>query len=160
VIALIALVLGAAGSSTAESLVDGSHLKDGSVSLDKLTPAARAAAQGRRGPRGRRGPQGPQGPSGLQGAAGPPGRGMSTVTIRTFDDTIAPQNKAAAHVNCAQGEFATGGGVLDVSTADFGDGVLQSYPIGNGAFPTGWFVEMINAGTTGEGFRVYAICVK
>ena len=86
VLASIALFVALAGTATAgTALITGAQIKNGSIGLADLNPAAKVAlrgqngpagpagANGAAGPQGPGGPQGPQGPQGAQGPQGSPG---------------------------------------------------------------------------------------
>jgi hypothetical protein len=55
-------------------ITSSSQIKDGSVKLHDLSPAARKALRGSNGAKGDNGPAGPQGPKGDTGVAGAPGK--------------------------------------------------------------------------------------
>jgi Collagen triple helix repeat (20 copies) len=80
VVALAALFVSLAGNATAVtvSLVTSKQIKDKTIQVRDLAPAARTALRGTRGPRGLEGSQGPAGPRGLTGLTGPTGpRGLT-----------------------------------------------------------------------------------
>ena len=80
-------MLGGGGIATASTgLLDGHHIKQGSIPTNRLTPQAQRAinralhyTQGPRGVTGPAGPKGSTGPAGPQGPAGPAGSAGSTV---------------------------------------------------------------------------------
>jgi hypothetical protein len=78
VLAIVALIAATSGTSIAGTqvvtrLVTGGQIKDGSIQLKDLSPAARRALKGNRGLRGLPGPAGAQGLQGLPGATGAAG---------------------------------------------------------------------------------------
>jgi hypothetical protein len=186
VIAVGAVVFAAAGTATAGSLingsqlrpssVDGSALRNGTITPSKLSHAAlktRRGPRGPRGPRGLTGPAGPAGPAGARGAtgasgpagpAGPAGpSGATSVVVRTVGDSVpgGSFNQTFTTVNCLAGEHATGGGVSLGGSPDFGDAIWTSAPAPDGSTnPTGWTAQVVNQGASTMPFTVYAVCVK
>jgi hypothetical protein len=75
VVALAALFVSLAGNATAVtvSLVTSKQIKDNTIQVRDLAPAAGTALRGRRGPAG---PPGPTGPRGSTGVTGPPTFGL------------------------------------------------------------------------------------
>ena len=73
--ALLAAILGAAGTATAAKFVvsKGSQIKPGVLQANHLSRSARALLRGASGPQGLRGPVGPTGATGLRGEPGPKG---------------------------------------------------------------------------------------
>jgi hypothetical protein len=71
VVALIALFVSLAGNATAVTvLVSSRQIKDNSIQISDIAPAARESLRGNQGPQG---PRGMPGPRGLQGPQGPAG---------------------------------------------------------------------------------------
>lgn len=68
---LSGIVIAGTGTATAARFIDGSTLKNGTVSAKKLTKSVRAQLKkaGQQGPIGPQGPQGAQGPQGIPGPA-------------------------------------------------------------------------------------------
>ena len=76
IIACAALLVSLSGNAAAfNGLITSKNIKDGTIQLVDLSPAARNALQGQRGPRGLSGPRGQQGP------AGPGSNTTSTSTL-------------------------------------------------------------------------------
>lgn len=72
---IVALIVAVVSTSTAGAsrLITGAQIKNGTITLKDLSPAARAALSGQRGPAGPAGPMGAPGTSGTVGAQGPAG---------------------------------------------------------------------------------------
>lgn len=71
VLSVLALVVATTGTGVAATgLITGQQIKDGTINLRDLSPAARRALAGRIGPQGPAGPQGAQGPQGPAGKDG------------------------------------------------------------------------------------------
>lgn len=108
---------------------------------------------GRRGTRGPAGPAGSTGPTGPQGEPGSiPSLALTYVT-RTVDN---PKNqRTTAHVDCPNGQHATGGGVASFSPWAEED-IGASRPEGG---DVGWEVDIDNFGNKQDwSFRIHAIC--
>ena len=88
-VSIAALVLAGTGSATAAALIDGSKLRNNSVSglkikdrsltMRDLSPKTRAALRAGAASNGVAGPQGPKGDPGPQGPKGDPGDGACTL---------------------------------------------------------------------------------
>jgi hypothetical protein len=72
-VAVTALVCSTGATAITSALITSSQIKDGTIQLRDLSPAARVALRGQRGPEGPEGPAGERGPQGLPGATGPMG---------------------------------------------------------------------------------------
>lgn len=109
-----ALLLALSGSATAATvaLITGKQIKNGSIELVDLSPAAKRALKGQRGPEGPPGAQGPAGPAGLAGAPGAPGGfDPAKVSYVTGPSTTIPSGAVASvHATCPQGTKVIGGG--------------------------------------------------
>jgi hypothetical protein len=104
----------------------------------------------------RAGPRGPQGAAGLQGV---PGRDGTNGAKGTFGNVEA-RNEAyttgpVVTASCLSGEVAVGGGVETNQQA----WVRVSKPTpGEGAAPSGWQGQIVNASNVGVAGRVYVVC--
>ena len=84
IVALVALFVSLAGNATAFTyLVTSKQIKDGTIQLRDIAPAARVALHGSQGPPGPVGLMGPRGFTGLQGPAGPAGKSFDPYKIET-----------------------------------------------------------------------------
>lgn len=72
-IALVVALTGVGGAAYAAGLINGNSIKNGTVGLNKLKPAAVKSLKGKSGPAGPQGPQGIAGTSGGVGGSGAPG---------------------------------------------------------------------------------------
>ena len=131
-------------------------------------PQGPQGIQGEQGPKGDTGDTGPQGPPGPQGEQGPPGpnqlvvRSAKTGPMGDLQE-IFPGNNVM-HLECEEGEFATGGGFeLETSPENLGSvSTLSSFPTPTADFlpPTGWTVIVQNDSTeTFEG-AAYIVCIS
>lgn len=122
VVAALALLVALTGLGVADAagLINGNKIKNGTIGLVKLKPAAVKSLKGAKGPVGDRGPQGPAGPSGpaataggsgtpgapgapgAAGAAGPAGAGVTPLTFGPFAYTQLDH-----HQVCAGPQWAT-----------------------------------------------------
>jgi hypothetical protein len=150
-VSIAALVLAGTGSATAAALIDGSKLRNNSVSGQKikdrsltmrdLSPGTRAAlranASGQPGPQGPKGDPGPKGDKGEKGEPGPQGApGISGHEVVTRINVLLGSAASATWINsCPPGKVVLGGGVRS-----FSDGVMTvvSYPNG----PTSWMTRV------------------
>jgi len=83
VVALIALFVSFAGNAAAVTyFVTSKQIKDGSIQLRDMSPAARAALRGSQGPQGPQGPRGYTGSQGPRGYAGTPGESYDPFPIK------------------------------------------------------------------------------
>lgn len=139
--------------------IDGKHIKNGSISIDKLSKSARASLRGQTGRRGLQGvrgvpgPQGVKGDPGIQGTPGSAGRDgsfdPSKVTYVTGSSvTIADGQTGLAAADCPSTAVATGGG-YSASLAI----ASQSQSL----FGNSWEVTFRN--TSGGPVTVYALAV-
>jgi len=130
-VAVAALAIGVAATAGAAKLINGAKIKNGTISLKKLSKDAQTALQGQTGPagqagpKGATGPQGPQGPGGSAGADGTNGTpGASGVAGPTlflatmgYDSTTPPGHSFSTpgagnntgSENTAQAPVPTGG---------------------------------------------------
>lgn len=73
-VAIVAVVLALTGGAFAAGrLIDGSQIKNGSISASKLTASARSQLHGEQGPKGPKGAKGLTGSTGATGQQGPKG---------------------------------------------------------------------------------------
>lgn len=146
VVALIALVLAAAGtgyaaSKLAKNSVGTKQLKDDAVTSEKVQDGSLAAGdfaagslpKGERGPTGDRGAQGPRGLQGIPGETGAPGR--SALTALADGETVRGTFALDDHAGAAGQDFAT----------------AISFPIPGTTGPTNYFVNGESAGETCTG---------
>jgi len=152
-VSIAALVLAGTGSATAAALIDGSKLRNNSVSglkikdrsltMRDLSPGTRAALRGTASPNGQPGPQGPkgdpgpQGPKGDKGDPGPQGApGISGHEVVTRINVLLGSTASATWINsCPAGKVVLGGGVRSFSDAVM---TVVSYPNG----PTSWMTRV------------------
>jgi len=95
VVSIIALVVACTGTGIAASrLITSGDIKNGTIKLKDLSPAARKALLGKAGPQGPTGPQGAKGatgakgPQGKQGEPGQPGTSLFNATTIPSGVTI------------------------------------------------------------------------
>jgi hypothetical protein len=82
VLSSLALLVALSGTGiAAKGLITSKDIKDGTIQVKDLSPAAIKALKGRRGPRGIHGLQGSQGPQGPQGPAG----GFDPAKVKPFN---------------------------------------------------------------------------
>jgi hypothetical protein len=147
VLAVVALMLACAGSAVAGSLLSvGAGLKRASATPAELNAPAVGAAKAKA----------TVAQSGQ--VLGRHSTAIGSDTIRFVDSTVAGNAFFDATAMCDPGEAISGGGVLDTGSANFGDAISNSAPVVNGA-QSGWFGQVINAGSSGENFTVYAVCL-
>jgi hypothetical protein len=72
-VVITALVCSAGATAVTSAFITSRDIKDGTIQLRDLSPAARTALRGERGPAGEQGLQGERGPQGFPGATGPTG---------------------------------------------------------------------------------------
>jgi hypothetical protein len=105
ILAIFALVAGLAGSaSAAKSLITGKQIKDRSIALKDLSPAARKALRGQIGPIGASGPAGIGGPTGPTGATGPSDAFSASGADIDIPDTPDPTT-TVLHVDVPAGSY-------------------------------------------------------
>ena len=145
-LALLALIAVPAGAA---KLVTGAAVKNGSltgkdIKNGTLGPAdLKSSAQGAQGPQGEAGPAGPAG-------------SFSSIEIRM----LLNYNGSGGVVNCEPGEFATGGGAIDVAPSSVV--IRESAPLPAGAdvgpgSPTRWYVNFSGTPTSAD---LYVVCVR
>jgi hypothetical protein len=141
--------------------VISTKVRDSSLTVLDLAPAARRSLRGQRGAQGPAGPQGPQGPQGPKGdkgdkgdkgATGSPGLSGLTIVAKTTSTTAGFQGVS---VNCPTGTRALGGGG-GTQTPGAGVRLRNSLPLGGNA---GWLV-VAEATSPGAGwsYTVNAVC--
>lgn len=146
--------------------VTSAKIRNGSLNLADLDPAAQAEL---RGPAGAPGPAGPAGPAGATGPTG--ARGATDVVVRRHEDgPLAAGAFDGLVVFCKPGERATGGGVG--FTENGGNEIVQqSFPVKGaptaveevqeGDTPTGWFGRIKNGNGVALAHPVvWALCVS
>lgn len=174
VVALVALFVALGGTATAAGvLVTSRQIKDRTIQVRDLNPAAVRALRGATGPQGPEGPPGPAGPQGPQGhqgpagAAGPPGSTAASVYARTLDSVAAAGGGSFVNLFCGPNEVALTGGVRTDSV--FGV-VFDSYPIMatadggarpavHGEKPQGWRAGVsTKTNSTQVPYTAYVVC--
>jgi hypothetical protein len=119
IVALIAVVLAAAGAGAASTkLLTGRDIRDGTIAAKDLSPALRAQIQrtGRPGLRGAPGERGPAGPAGANGTPG--GFDPAKVTYVSSEQTplvLANGRDATVSAACPSGSRAISGGLTAIS---------------------------------------------
>ena len=106
------------------------------------------------------GPTGPQGATGAPGAtgpAGPPGpTGITGVEVVVSDPVnVGSGGHGLYTASCPAGKVVTGGGHFLLGAPAPLVSVRQSIPVGNAS---GWVVEVVNQGSAGSAFTVFAVC--
>ena len=96
-----ALISAAAATATTALLITSAQIKNGTIKLVDISPAAKRALKGNRGPAGALGAQGPVGP------AGP---GLSGLHYVQVTGTAPPMQEGSAQAQCPSGEIAISGG--------------------------------------------------
>lgn len=140
--------------------IDGKRIKNGSISIDKLSRSARASLRGQAGPRGLRGPQGVRGTPGAKGDLGVQGNPGASGRDGGFDAskvtyvissavTIAVGGTAAVAADCPSTAVATGGG-YSASQAI----ASQSESL----FGNSWTVTFRNTSTSAVTVHAMAVC--
>jgi hypothetical protein len=145
-VAITAQVSSITGGAVAATVITSSNIKDGTIQLRDLSPAARAALKGQRGPRG------VSGPPGSQGVAG--GFDLSKITIVTSAPFNVPAGGglAGAFATCLVGSKLIGGGGGFQSGAGI---VAYDAPLGDRE----WEATSVNPTSTDRPANAYAICV-
>lgn len=160
IVATLALFVALSGSTYAAVQINGSQIKNGTITKAKLTKALQKQVV-KAGPRGRRGPAGPVGPAGV-GVTGPPGvpgvpgapgeRGgfdPSKLTRVTGPSVyVLPGEVASADAHCPAGQRATGGGYFSSIT----------HPGGNIPGFASWSVIVSNDTSIGIEVNAYVVC--
>jgi hypothetical protein len=124
IIAALALFVALAGGAYASGLINGSQIKNHTISAKKLTKSAVKSLHGQRGPAGPKGAQGVQGVQGVKGDTGPAG---------TFSGTL-PSGKTLRGVFLAEGESSGAG------NSTIGDNISFGWSLT--AAPTGHFIKV------------------
>lgn len=120
---LVAILLVAASTSTATAsrLITGAQIKNGTITLKDLSPAAREALRGQTGARGPEGPMGAPGSAGTQGAAGAQdtpgasGAGAAPMSYLTGPFTPNPSGPNAGQLTIAPTADTSPAGVAQLS---------------------------------------------
>lgn len=150
-------VAGAAGGL----IITSREIKDRTIQLRDLSPAAIRALRGQRGEQGPPGPAGPkgeQGPAGAKGEQGPPGpagaKGSFDPAKLTWvwGEQVTVQAGVAAYpyAECPQGSYVIGGGYGVVA------GDIQ--PFGEDLYGRRWVVSFYNEGTYVGYAKAAALC--
>jgi len=183
-VAYLALFAALGGSAYAATKITGANIKDGTVTgrdvknrslgVAKLSPAAVSAlaraqgadgSQGPKGDRGEPGPSGPAGPAGPQGETGPKGdpgtkgdtgpsgiSGLEYTQDGPFD--LGANQLSTFSAQCPADKKALGGGAKAASSSA---NLVRSEP-GDGG--TGWVVTYYNASATTVTAYAYAVCAN
>jgi hypothetical protein len=93
-----ALISAAAATATTTLLITSAQIKNGTIKLVDISPAAKRALKGNRGP------------AGAQGAQGPAGPGLSGLHYVQATGTAPPMQEGSAQAQCPSGEIAISGG--------------------------------------------------
>ena len=145
VLGMIALFVALAGTATAGGvalIVTSANIKNGTIQLTDISPAAKRALKGKRGPAGPAGPSGLAGSTGPAGPAGPPG-----VQVLT---------RVNAWVSVEEGEYESVTAVCPAGMAPVSGGhafpgeIWQSERVSNG-----WEVVGFNTNLSGDPFTLY-----
>jgi hypothetical protein len=114
IVAIVAaLISAAAATATTTLLITSAQIKNGTIKLVDISPAAKRALRGQRGLRGSAGAPGAQG---AQGPAGPGLSGLHYVEVRA---TAPPMQEGTAQAQCPSGELLiSGGGATNVGSLD------------------------------------------
>jgi hypothetical protein len=155
VVAITALVSSLTGGAIAATVITSSSIKDGTIQLRDISPAARAALKGQRGPQGIDGLQGTPGAIGSAGASGVAGANggfdPAKVTYVTSGQlSLASGNLGTATATCPAGTKVIGGGHLS-SIANAG----ISEPLFDG---TAWLVAVDNESGVTVLNSAFAVC--
>jgi hypothetical protein len=94
-VAVAALAIGVAATAGAAKLINGAKIKNGTISLKKLSTDAQSALQGQAGPAGPKGATGPQGAQGTGGSAGANGTNGTPGASGVAGPTIFASSMAA-----------------------------------------------------------------
>jgi hypothetical protein len=94
-VALVALFVSLAGNAAAvTALVTSKQIKDKTIQLRDIAPAARASLRGQQGIQGDPGARGLRGPMGLGGPQGPAGKSFDPYTIENDLQSLCKGLKA------------------------------------------------------------------
>jgi hypothetical protein len=121
-----------ASTATAALVVTSANIKDGTIKMADISPAAKRALKGKRGPRGAQGAQGNQGPQGPQGA-----QGIQRLVTVEASGSVAPEQVKTVVANCPAGMVAVSGGYSYTA-----DGSVFA----NHSVATGWWVSIDTSG--------------
>lgn len=139
--------------------VTSPKVRNGSLRVVDLAPAARRALRGQRGPAGPAGPQGPKGDKGDPGSAGTAGVTEVELVTRTSDATSASPRQLS--VLCPAGKRAIAGGT-QVPFNVAGLVLVASIPIVADGSAIGWRGQAVEASPTPAtwAITVHAICAR
>jgi hypothetical protein len=119
----------AASTATAALVVTSANIKNGTIKMADISPAAKRALKGNRGLRGVQGPQGNAGPQGPQG--------IQRLVRVEASDAVAPEQVKTVVANCPAGMIAVSGGYSYTA-----DGSVFA----NHSVSTGWWVSIDTSG--------------
>lgn len=164
VLAALALFIALAGTATAGAvkLITGAQIKNGSIQLVDLSPAAKAALKGQRGPQGIPGAQGLPGTPGSQGIQGAPGAngvngGFDPAKVSYVygaEVEVLAGEDGQAIASCPAGAKVTGGGMF-FAELDDSYTIVDNGPLSNGS---GWSVIVANGSADSSYIAAYAVC--
>jgi hypothetical protein len=175
----ICAVVSGVGVAGASTLIDGHHIKVGSIPLNRLSSGAQAmmtdapTTKGKDGANGPAGPQGPKGDPGPQGGPGPKGdkgdkgdSGLSGYQIFSTTQDFGPGGVGGAwcgapDANATDVGWRVVGGGAQFSSADVDNGatVISSWPHTTDPKNPAWDVQVGKNMDPGN-VTVYAVCVK
>lgn len=143
------LVLGGgayAATQLPKNSVGSKQLKNGSITLAKLSAAAKKSLKGATGPAGPAGPAGPKGDTGSPGA--------TKVVVR-----VGNKGVFESIASCHPGEVATGGGGFTASAEEL---LWGSFPQQEkeGEKPTAWIAGAEKPGGNPGEVTAYVICAS
>lgn len=145
-----ALVSAGAATATTSLVITSAQIKNGTIKLVDISPAARRTLRGTRGTRGLSGPTGPPGAQGNPGGFDP--NKLSNVTGASL--TIPPNAGSFTTTYCPAGSKAINGGWV-VITGGIGE-VYLNRATSDG---TGWSINVWNhADFTSATVTAYAVC--
>jgi hypothetical protein len=146
--------VGYAATVLPRASVGTAQLKKNAVTSIKVKNRSLLKADFKRGqlPAGPRGAKGDKGDKGDTGAAG-----ATTITVRSANQSVSPNNFATGQVSCLPGERATGGGMRATNLFYTAYAMRASNPLPvDVPNPTGWEATVYS--TQSGTFRVYVLC--
>lgn len=137
--AALFLSLGAGGGYAASGLIGSAQIKDHSIRLVDLSPAAQAALRGQTGPAGMIDPT------------------KITSAISVPPTVVQPGTAGSATVACPAGDAAiSGGGYGDIAGLD----ASEPYTPKGGTYPTGWYIATFNDKQVPVSINAAVVCVS
>ena len=142
-VALLALFVALGGTAMAnKGLVTGAQIKDHSIGLVDLSPAAVAKLHGRQGP---------------VGPAGPAGTNASILRKLTFEHAVA--TLGAGTIGNATATCPAGSAIISGGASTTGLALWASEPIAVGSSSSGWFGGGRANSLIQAEIDTYAICL-